>query len=187
VILLYGFLSLGLSELVVVAIAVLILLGPKNVTFIKPIVKAGYKMWLEYRREVSLAEREMEEMKHEVLAPIEEAEREVEAEMKEEMEELRKEAKMTTEEMGAMRRDLQNLKQGLGLKGKATAPRQGIRGRPGQAIAKPGQPTRQQKAQVNRPQQNVMGRKPQQSQQAKAPAMKKPSPKRGIKKGKGKA
>jgi hypothetical protein len=151
---------------------VLILLGPKNVTFIKPIVKSGYKMWLEYKREVALAEREMEEMKHEVLAPIEEAEREVEAEMKEEMDTLRKEAKMTSDEMEEMRKDLQSLRQTLtGTRGKAgpanmaRAPGPGMKGGNRQALMRGPQDGKPRQA-PQKPQ-PATGRAPMQPAKAK--------------------
>ena len=81
-ILLYGLFGLGLSELIIVLVAIIILLNPKSVTLIKPLVKSAYKMWLGYKREVLQAEREMEEMKKEVMKPIEEAEREAEREVR---------------------------------------------------------------------------------------------------------
>jgi hypothetical protein len=80
-IILYGILGLGVPEIVIVIIALLLLLSPKDLALIKPIVKAVYKGWLEYQGEVDSARKEMEGLKHTVMKPLEDAEREVEIEV----------------------------------------------------------------------------------------------------------
>jgi Sec-independent protein translocase protein TatA len=107
-ILLYGFFSLGLSEIILVLIAILVLMGPKNVTLVKPIVKSVYKLWLDYQREVRQAEKDMEEMKRSVLQPIEEAEREAKAE-------LRKEKLLPTSEITAMKDEVRRMKESVSV------------------------------------------------------------------------
>ncbi len=81
---LYGFFGLGLAEIAIVAIAMIILLNPKNVTMIKPMVKKAYRWWVIYQKEAQEAEGEMEEIKQSVMGPIIDAEKEVEAEIRSE-------------------------------------------------------------------------------------------------------
>lgn len=78
--LLDAFLGLGVPEIVVIVVAIILLLEPKNIVYLKPILKAGYKAWLLYRREVEDAQREMEGMKHSIMEPLEAAKREAESE-----------------------------------------------------------------------------------------------------------
>ena len=78
--LLDAFLGLGVPEVVVIAVAIILLLEPKNIVYLKPLIKAGYKAWLAYKREVEDAQREMEGVKHTILEPIEDAKREAEME-----------------------------------------------------------------------------------------------------------
>lgn len=92
------FLGLGLTELAVILIAIVVLLGPKSITSLKPLFKAIYKGWLLYQRESQMAQHEIEEVKETVMEPIKEAEHEAEDELKAmkkefEQEELNKAAK----------------------------------------------------------------------------------------------
>lgn len=75
-----AFLGLGVPEIIVIIIAIVLILEPKNVVYLKPIIKAGYKAWLAYNREVENARMEMNGVKHTIMEPIEAAKREAEGE-----------------------------------------------------------------------------------------------------------
>jgi Sec-independent protein translocase protein TatA len=75
-----GILGLGFPELIVVAVAIVLLIEPKNIIYIKPIVKAAYKAWLNYKKDVEAAEKEMEDVKSSVMEPIISAKKEAESE-----------------------------------------------------------------------------------------------------------
>lgn len=93
---LQGLFGLGFSELVVVVVAILLILGPKNIALVKPLIKSVYKAWLSYQREVYKAQGDMQEMKESVMEPIKEAEREAEMEFRQ----TQKEFSATTDEFG---------------------------------------------------------------------------------------
>jgi Sec-independent protein translocase protein TatA len=76
-----GLLGLGLPEIIVVVVAIVLLIEPKNIIYIKPIVKAAYKAWLNYKKDVEAAEREMDEVKTSVMQPIISAKKEAETEI----------------------------------------------------------------------------------------------------------
>ncbi|MCI0504182.1 hypothetical protein L0Y65_05755 [Candidatus Micrarchaeota archaeon] len=79
-IILEAFLGLGVPEIVVIIIAIVLILEPKNIVYLKPIFKAVYKAWLAYNREVDNARMEMNGVKKTIMEPIEAAKREVECE-----------------------------------------------------------------------------------------------------------
>lgn len=74
-------LGLGVPEMVVVLIAIVLLIEPKNMVYIKPLVKAAYKAWLSYRSEVEKAQSEMSGVRQSMMEPILSAKREAEAEL----------------------------------------------------------------------------------------------------------
>jgi Sec-independent protein translocase protein TatA len=88
VIILQGLFGLGFSEAVVVAVAILLVLGPKNIAMIKPLIKSVYKSWLKYQRDVYEAQSEMKEVRESILEPIKEAEREAEVEFRQAKQQL---------------------------------------------------------------------------------------------------
>ncbi len=74
-------LGLGVPEMIVVLIAIVLLIEPKNMVYIKPLVKAAYKAWLSYRTEVEKAQSEMSGVRQSMMEPILSAKREAEAEL----------------------------------------------------------------------------------------------------------
>lgn len=132
-----GIFGLGFAEMVVVIIALLLLLSPKDFALIKPIVKAVYKGWLEYRGEVESAQKDMEELKHSVMKPLEDAEREVETELVKSKAGLTGMRKTMAGAGAEMRKDIatpiQQVRGGIGAAGKdvgaaGKAPEAGLAG-----------------------------------------------------------
>lgn len=74
--------GLGLSELALVLVAIVLILGPKRISTIKPFLKVAYKSYLKYMREVQEMQGEMDDMKKTIMEPIEEVEREAAEELK---------------------------------------------------------------------------------------------------------
>ncbi len=74
-------LGLGVPEMIVVLIAIVLLIEPKNMVYVKPLVKAAYKAWLSYRSEVEKAQSEMSGVRQSMMEPILSAKREAEAEL----------------------------------------------------------------------------------------------------------
>ena len=77
-----GFFGLGVSEAILVFIAIILILGPKNIVLIKPIIKSIYKAWLKYKKEVRTTESEINEMRDQLLGPLKEAEMEAAEEIR---------------------------------------------------------------------------------------------------------
>jgi Sec-independent protein translocase protein TatA len=75
--------GLGLSEIVLILVFTVLILGPKRISTIKPFLKVAYKNYLRYMREVNSMQGEMEEMKRTIMEPIEEVEREAAQELRE--------------------------------------------------------------------------------------------------------
>ncbi len=74
--------GMGLSELALVAIAALMIMGPKGISSIKPFLKVAYKSYLGFMHEVNSMQGSMEEMKSTVMEPIKEIQDEAEKELK---------------------------------------------------------------------------------------------------------
>jgi Sec-independent protein translocase protein TatA len=79
-IILQGFFGLGFSEVFVVIVAIILILGPKNIVLLKPLIKRAYRSWLDYKSEVKLAQKQLEEVEASMLEPIKEAKKEAEKE-----------------------------------------------------------------------------------------------------------
>ena len=74
--------GLGFSEIVLIVIIALFLIGPNSITAITPFIKVVYKKWLSLMREVNEVRGEVKEVEDSIVKPIKDAEAEVEAEMK---------------------------------------------------------------------------------------------------------
>jgi Sec-independent protein translocase protein TatA len=74
--------GLGLSELVLILVFIILILGPKKMKSIKPFLKVAYKNYLRYMREVDAMQGEMDDMKKTLMEPIEEVKSEAVAELK---------------------------------------------------------------------------------------------------------
>lgn len=74
--------GLGLSELVLILVFVILILGPKRMKTIKPFMKVAYKNYLKYMKEVDAMQGEMDDMKKTLMEPIEEVKNEAVAELK---------------------------------------------------------------------------------------------------------
>jgi len=74
--------GLGFSEIVLIVIIALFLIGPNSITAITPFIKVAYKKWLSLMREVNEVRGEVKEVEDSIVKPIKDAEAEVEAEMR---------------------------------------------------------------------------------------------------------
>jgi Sec-independent protein translocase protein TatA len=74
--------GLGLSELVLILVFIILILGPKRMKTIKPFMKVAYKNYVKYMREVDAMQDEMDDMKKTLMEPIEEVKKEAVSELK---------------------------------------------------------------------------------------------------------
>lgn len=77
-----GFFGLGISEAILVLVAIVLILGPKNIVLIKPILKSVYKSYLKYKKEILATQNDIGEMREQILEPLKEAEKEAEMELR---------------------------------------------------------------------------------------------------------
>ncbi len=114
-------LGLGVPEMIVVLIAILLLIDPKNLVYVKPIVKAAYKAWLSYRIEVEKAQNEMEGVKQSVMEPIISAKREAETEISKAAGEKRSLAESIEKDLKEARSEIEDARKEVRGKAKENA------------------------------------------------------------------
>lgn len=105
-------LGLGISEMIIVVIAIILLIEPRNMVYIKPLVKAAYKIWLSYRAEVEKAQREMEGVRQGMMEPLLSAKREVETEMSQAGAQNRKLGETIKKEIQEARNEVEKARKG---------------------------------------------------------------------------
>jgi hypothetical protein len=74
--------GLGMSELALILVFVILVMGPKRLKTVKPLLKVLYKNYVGFMREVDSMQGEMDEMKKTIMEPIEDVQREAEEELR---------------------------------------------------------------------------------------------------------
>ena len=74
--------GLGMSELALILVFVILVMGPQRLKTIKPLLKVLYKNYVGFMGEVNSMQNEMDDMKKSIMEPINDVQREAEEELR---------------------------------------------------------------------------------------------------------